>query len=664
MSSPQPHMSTCHDSISITLSITLEPAAAVRAYGAHLRCTLCSPGPCDDGVKVCAMGVSASSLSSPREHRLLTLASCGDAQGLRLLWKEEEELRRRRRGAPHAAALSAALDVDAHAPDGDCALHLAAVVGGDSGLQCVELLVEQFGCAVDAREASGCTALMLAVEARQESVVRFLCLSTDADVDAQDAQGRTALHRAALSPHSTLLGLLLRTRCAVDVQDCDGQSPLLLALLEQRKEDRAAAASSSASHSRRDSRSAAPTVEGGGDGVVAVADPSSVAASHPFPFSTPQRGRLSLSGSPSPPRSPGAPSPPASPSSSSVVSSHSRASSSLSLSSASPCPSVSAGRSDVLVRLLQAGADLSLTNRVAESGWSLAQQVGVVELCVTAVRKRERDRCRQVELALHDAALQQTTQPAAASPSSSQPPLPPSIPPLPRLPLAVLDIIRAYDSHQLVPQLASLQAPLEQQHSPHSSHHASAAHSNVASPFSSLTSLAAQASATLRRGSLTAHHRQLTPTAVSAAAATAASSRRQHARTRSSSRYERVNTADDATLTVSQQQQRQSGRRRAAHAGDSEVDGRERGEADAMGGEEEEEPLALVEPLEADDAESPSPSPAFAEQLSELEAEGDEEEEDADDNAQAASTARRAEGLELASLTLSIERTSTDDHIR
>ena len=641
---------------------------------------------------------------------MLTLASLGDAAGLKALWLEEEQLRRRGRGqrgggaggggggggvvgsatlvGAGAGAGAAALDVNAHAPDGDAALHLAAVVGGARGAECVELLVEQFGCCVDERDASGCTALMFAVSARQEAVVRYLCLSTDASVDAADEQGRTALHVAALSVHSDLLTLLLRTRCAVDVQDEDGNTPLLLALLEQRKEDRAAAPhfghtsaspSSSAYRSRALSRSLGHSRTASAD--VDEAAPAAVLPAYQSPLCTPPRGRLSLSASSSSPplplrptRSSAAPSAPPSPSS---MSTSPTSTSSSSHSRAAPLSPVSAGREDVLVRLLQAGADLCHTNRVGESGWALAAAVGLLDLCVTAIRKRERDRSREVERALHEVAIQHSWHSPQADIAAERAATPPSLPssapplplPLPRLPLGVLELIRAYDSHQLI----QLPAPLDDQPSlllprsaPQTADAASPAVSSASAAISSLTSLAAQATATVRRGSFAGHRQQ--PPALTTHAASSASRRLPHRRlsSTSSSKYQRVATNDEALQpqqprptaaaalrALRHSRDRDGGGGGGAHRG-RHSDGDE-GEDEAGAEEEEGDPSAL-EPLEGDTSASPSPDSALAHQA--RFGHGEEEEE-----GEEATMSREQETadnvLQLTSLTLSIDRTSS-----
>ena len=307
-----------------------------------------------------------------REHRLLTLASVGDAAGLRALLKEQRSTR-------------APLNVDCHLEDGDCALHLAAL-HRDSA-ECAELLVEEFGCRVDEKDAHQATALMFAVDARSLAVVRFLCLSTDADVDAADADGRTALHRAAQTTQSAVLELLLRTQPALDAVDLDGNSPIMLALLEQRREARAQV--SAASLRRASAGGAAdgrPDVRGEERGGTAQKAAPSAASAHGAGDLPP----LAESASSSP------------------------------------------GREDVLLQLLSAGASLSLENAEGQSGWSLARTVGEEELCVTAIRKRERDRRREVERAMHALVL--------GHDSGGQ-----------RLPLPVLELIGEFDSHQRLP---------------------------------------------------------------------------------------------------------------------------------------------------------------------------------------------------------------------
>ena len=503
--------------------------------------------------------------SESRELRLLTLASTGDAAGLRALWKEEQS----RRSSPPSSR-PAPLDVDFHLPDGDCALHLAAL---HPTAECCEVLVDDFGCDVDERDGSGATALMFAVEARSEAVLRFLCLSTQADVDAADEGGRTALHRAAQSNQSALLRLLLRTQPRVDCQDGEGNSPLHAALLHHWRAELEAAgpgtppqalrglvspappAASHLSGSRRHSR----RVSAGEVELGVVDDLLHPQSFFPPPLdaaSTPSFSRHRLSGSAAPSgveafRS----SPPAS-------------------SPATPSSRWSAGgsgREEVVVRLLAAGADPSLRNAKGQSGWALASQVGLLDLCATAVRKRERDRIGEVERSLHGLLA-----PAAAAPDH-------------RLPLAVLEAIRAYDSHQRLPSpaLGERRLSLSTGGGVASSTAPSPVVSSSASPQPSRRSLSLLHAATAGPAGAAA----AVSSAVRVASASAPSIRQRLSASRRRRRgpsYLSVNTSEDAAAA-------------APHSAQAED---EAGEDDE--GDEDEE----LQPLDGD---SPSPSPLSVE---------------------------------------------------
>jgi hypothetical protein len=92
--------------------------------------------------------------------------------------------------------------------DGDTAVLLAA---GCGSLEAVQLLRTEFNADVSVRDASGCTALHLAVEAidteERVPLVEYLLRCPEVDVMAVDNQGCTALHSAA-------------SLCTADVVQC------------------------------------------------------------------------------------------------------------------------------------------------------------------------------------------------------------------------------------------------------------------------------------------------------------------------------------------------------------------------------------------------------------------------------------------------------------
>ena len=78
---------------------------------------------------------------------------------------------------------------------------------------------------IDGHSGDGVTALMLAAEEGDETVLRTL-LALDANPEARDQDGHTALHRASFYGHAKLVQALITARASVDTLDHRGNSAL------------------------------------------------------------------------------------------------------------------------------------------------------------------------------------------------------------------------------------------------------------------------------------------------------------------------------------------------------------------------------------------------------------------------------------------------------
>lgn len=86
----------------------------------------------------------------------------------------------------------------------------------------------------DYRDADGLTALMRAADRNRPQVVDVL-VQAGADLNAQDGDGQTALHYAVYCEHSNMVGLLVAYGASDDVKDGDGISPFDVSVGETRR---------------------------------------------------------------------------------------------------------------------------------------------------------------------------------------------------------------------------------------------------------------------------------------------------------------------------------------------------------------------------------------------------------------------------------------------
>ncbi len=108
---------------------------------------------------------------------------------------------------------------------GSNALHKAALAGS---IRTMERLLNEGSFPVDAWNADGCTALMLACEQWDENSVEFL-LNAGADANHADHEGRTALHEAVKEKLCDLIPALLHAGGNPGAPDHKGRTPLDLA---------------------------------------------------------------------------------------------------------------------------------------------------------------------------------------------------------------------------------------------------------------------------------------------------------------------------------------------------------------------------------------------------------------------------------------------------
>jgi ankyrin repeat protein len=111
---------------------------------------------------------------------------------------------------------------------------LQAAAVGKAG-EIVKILL-QAGAELNARDKYGNSALLLAAAAEPDGVAELL-IQAGADVTVQEkAAGFTALHHAVLRGNRPLVELLLAKKADCQAPLADGETPLSLALFEDRKE--------------------------------------------------------------------------------------------------------------------------------------------------------------------------------------------------------------------------------------------------------------------------------------------------------------------------------------------------------------------------------------------------------------------------------------------
>lgn len=93
-------------------------------------------------------------------------------------------------------------------------------------LPIVELLVQSKSFDPDAADGSGWTPLMMACSRKEADAIVNLLISKDADVNAKNTNGQTALHFCASKNNLDVARVLLKEKATARVKDKRGQLPL------------------------------------------------------------------------------------------------------------------------------------------------------------------------------------------------------------------------------------------------------------------------------------------------------------------------------------------------------------------------------------------------------------------------------------------------------
>lgn len=120
-------------------------------------------------------------------------------------------------------------------PKDSRAIHVAIGSGNAGTLGALRALLRA-GANVDAKDAQGCTALMMACRVQKDAAARVEMarelLAAGADVNLRDGEGRVALSYATFSGHADLIRLLLSepSLSTLNHATLDGKTPLLVAV--------------------------------------------------------------------------------------------------------------------------------------------------------------------------------------------------------------------------------------------------------------------------------------------------------------------------------------------------------------------------------------------------------------------------------------------------
>eukprot|EP00928_Gymnodinium_smaydae_P025839 TRINITY_DN20470_c0_g1_i1.p1 TRINITY_DN20470_c0_g1~~TRINITY_DN20470_c0_g1_i1.p1 ORF type:complete len:549 (+),score=121.87 TRINITY_DN20470_c0_g1_i1:140-1648(+) len=180
-------------------------AASLLANSGHLRAALNSGRqPAPEPLPLSRGGPDPPAPSRREALRPLEAAcQSGHLTSVRLLLKEES------RDAP--------------------LLESAAALATDAGASDVVGLLLRKGARASALAPGSVPPLMLAVRDGNIEIAEAICACADADVDAQDALGSTAVHEAVWSDSPHLLATLLERRANPSIANARGWTPLHLA---------------------------------------------------------------------------------------------------------------------------------------------------------------------------------------------------------------------------------------------------------------------------------------------------------------------------------------------------------------------------------------------------------------------------------------------------
>jgi ankyrin repeat protein len=125
--------------------------------------------------------------------------------------------------------IEANCDVNVKNYDADTALHYAAKKGF---LNCCELLIDA-GAEVDTENQWDYTPLVFAITENREDVVELLLeMGADVNQKCMPKRGRSSLHHAVQRGNLQIVQLLLQYNCDVDIRDSSGNTPLIIAIVQ------------------------------------------------------------------------------------------------------------------------------------------------------------------------------------------------------------------------------------------------------------------------------------------------------------------------------------------------------------------------------------------------------------------------------------------------
>ena len=168
--------------------------ALLMSTGSALAAPIHDAAAANDVTTIMALvqsGVAVDSLNEAGETALIVAAKTAQADAVNIL-------------------LHNRADANFVDPTGRRALHWV-VLNGDNAdvVNCIRFLYEKLAD-MNARDADGATALILAAEQGHGVVVTLLPFDMGVDIEVVDNAGMTALTRAGLEGHKTIVAVLLR----------------------------------------------------------------------------------------------------------------------------------------------------------------------------------------------------------------------------------------------------------------------------------------------------------------------------------------------------------------------------------------------------------------------------------------------------------------------
>ncbi|KAI7774384.1 hypothetical protein LA080_008811 [Diaporthe eres] len=110
--------------------------------------------------------------------------------------------------------------------DGRSPLHTAAITGSE---EIIEMLLEHSDANIEARDNQGATALLIAAYYTKPDALRLL-VNRGASVDARDNEGRSSLHHVVKKDSPELVRFLVDHNADIEARNSGQQTPLLVAI--------------------------------------------------------------------------------------------------------------------------------------------------------------------------------------------------------------------------------------------------------------------------------------------------------------------------------------------------------------------------------------------------------------------------------------------------